>query len=477
MRSFTLLSNSASQPVSLLDSILSKVTRRESNDDVGSLMMQVFNREMLESQRRRTAESLLEVHELKHLDQRSDGSSSSTSTSTVCSECGNQDSALFAPSEDKHYIICQKCGVAASTTAPKSFTFESATRSTVSNERTSTNDGAFMLVQTSSVVANIMRVDSTTQLDHAKRRKARDTGGEHTSVPRGLKNEQAQMNKEAVREAILTDTSLSPVDLRRHDATIIAIHKTFSAAGVQCDGNHLFNRACKIFVNVFTRGCAHSQLCSSDNCRHTFTRRSVKVMAFEATRQLCETMSSDMESDGHAFGLSAPLAKKTVNTLLSQIQKYTLHNSSSTVRASFDELRNTPSEELKQPCKIARPQVTTSPNQHVDLLSLSMAAVEKLAVVNVSLMGKLKQHIRTPEFFSFLQNETAWDTDILALVVAIDAIKKMREPVGVCGVLGDALNRLSKKQRVSGGALKNLAKSIPVFHIDAADHDDSEMWQ
>lgn len=511
---------------SLLNSIMSKVSRQESKQSLDAFLFDVFKKDWAAAQQENsTTAALFEQEELAFREQKrciatttttttnttnttntantatATNTASDTATNTAtntntntatntntdrCTECGNADAAKFAPSDDKRFLVCQMCGAASRHANFKSHTYESTTRcTTVAADATHLNDGAAALASTAKIVSGALRLDGvSTSNDHAKRRRARDAHIDHTSAPGPHRAAHDRLCREATRESIRDDTGLTQGQIQTHDKIIVEIHSVFASVGIDTDASPLFDATCKRFEGLYTKGATHLSLCASDRCQAAFLRRSVKVVARECIRQVVDVVSAGSAGGQTTFGMAPIVSKKTVCKLAANIAPYTAHNSSNAVKLEFQKLFDTSATDLALPCAPPSPVATASATASATSSAIVLApdppsvAAYSLAARRPALSNALKAASKlglcTAEVVdectkslmrpTFYQwIEETWAWDIDLLALALlYKAIEHRHPMA----LKQAMMRTALKKRVDGNTLKTMLQSIPFAAAD-----------
>ena len=449
--------------------------------------MQVYEHGFRQQQQRRFGESaLLEEHEMRvprlnDQERGEDGLDGAECAAgypernvMTCGNCKNRDAASFMQSDDQRYIVCQKCGVAVCNTAPKSFSFESFSRCTVDNQEHRSN-GVAMLAHTSTIVADTMRVDATTQNDHARRRRQRDACGTSTPVPSSLRDAHLKMTRDATRETIRIDNGLSQQEVQKHDHVIIEIHRVFSQEGIACDNSPVFDRVCQTFATLFTRGCVHSKLCQSDRCKASFVHRSKRVVARECIRQVADSMASEVERDDSCMSMTSVTCKKIISKMSNGVRPYANHNSSVAVKLEYELLNESSSLELTSPC----PCSPTSGSSHskiafhksedaarIEILKVSLSSAEKLDLAAPHIVSAARNALDTPILFKWVLRTKNWSPDLLALALLLNAQSNTSDTR--TKALTETAERTSRKQRITESTFKRLLQDTPKVELETS---------
>ena len=470
------------KPESLLESILSKVSKRSNSTNVESLLMQVYDHGFRQQQQRRFGESaLLEEHERRvprlnkqegDAEEAEEAEENPKKYGMTCTNCKNRDATAFMPSDDKRYIVCQKCGVAVSATAPKSSSFESFSRCTLDNKVHRSN-GVAMLAHTSAIVADTMRVDATTQNDHARRRRQRDACGTSTPVPSSLRDAHLKMTRDATRETIRVDNGLSQQEVTKHDHVIIEIHRVLSQEGVPCDNSPVFDRVCQTFATLFTRGCVHSKLCQSDRCKAAFVHRSKRVIARECIRQVADSMTAEVERDQSCMSMTSVACKKIISKMSNGVRPYAKHNSSVAVKLEYEVLNECSSLELTSPCACSpTPGASHSKSMfhksadaaRIEILKISLSSAEKLDLAAPHVVSAARKALDTPLFFKWVLRTQDWSPDLLALALLLNAQSNTSDTR--IKTLKETAERTSRKQRITESTFKRLLQDTPKVELE-----------
>lgn len=446
--------------------------------------MQVYDYGFRQQQKRRFGESaLLEEHERRvprlneqkgEAEETEEADENPKRSGMTCSNCKNRDAATFMQSDDKRYIVCQKCGVAVSATAPKSSSFEALSRCTVDNQEHRSN-GVAMLAHTSTIVADTMRVDTTTQNDHARRRRQRDACGTSTPVPSSLRDAHLKMTREATRETIRIDNGLSQQEVQKHDHVIIEIHRLFSQEGIPCDNSPVFDRVCHTFATLFTRGCVHSKLCQSDRCKVAFVHRSKRVIARECIRQVADTMTAEVERDDSCMGMVSVTCKKIISKMSNGVRPYANHNSSVAVKLEYEVLNECSSLELTSPCAcsptfgVSRAKSTFHKSEdatRIEILKISLSSAEKLDLAAPHVVSAARKALDTPILFKWVLRTRNWSPDLLALALLLNAQSNTSDTR--ITELKNTAERTSRKQRITESTFKRLLQDTPRVELETS---------
>lgn len=332
-----------------------------------------------------------------------------------CPGCFQRDRTRVVPSADRSGDVCADCGACLGLLM-KEARYEA-------ERRGETSAGA---------AASVAELDARDAASSSARQRMREKNESATTVPRSLEHAQAAMTREAARET-LASAGMTSKQKKASDRSIVGIHSTFQAAGLNPDVNPLCQRAGRLCELLHARGCAHARSCPLEGraCLAVLIKSSDAAFVAAASINHVISAADAAAGRGEAFDdVAPPKTAEMCAGLREQLVKfYALTRDVEEAKVAIRRLLNATTTDLGKICEeIEEPAapLEADPTAAGDVsdddafaarLRSAMRAVSTLGLCRPSAVDGAVARLGGVATHAWLASKRDWPIDVVALLI------------------------------------------------------------
>lgn len=364
------------------------------------------------------AQILEAVHFLKRRRQARDyieQTASMASDGWMCPGCFQRDRSRVIPSADRSGDVCVDCGACLGQCL-KEARYEAERRGEL---------GA------STAVTLVSELDARDAASSSARQRMREKKEGASTVPKVLEHAQSAVVRGAALDALST-AGMTVKQKKASDRSIVCVHSTFSAAGLNPDVNPLCQRAGRLCEILHARGCAHARTCpvSGRACVAVLIKGSDAPFVAAASMHHVILLAEEAAARGEAFdGLDLKKVLGMCASLKEQMSKfYSLTRDVEESKIAIRRLLGATTtqlatvchelEEPPAPLEVKEEEAVGDDDQaFASRLRSAMRAVSALGLCRPSVVDAAEARLGGVSTHNWLSHKRDWPIDVVALIV------------------------------------------------------------
>jgi hypothetical protein len=384
-----------------------------------------------------------------------------------CRGCGETDMSHLAISSDKSGYVCDVCGTCDLPNMQEK-DFDTKNRTTC--------------MPTNPVATELDAQEFKSAVNRRKERVAREVLSH--GVPSSLRGTHDRIARQSVKESSLIGM-LPHRDRKRMDKTIIHIHSTFNASGLNPDSNPLCIDASNLASLLFAKTASHIACCPNSNmtCFASLTRQAdAKLIGNTCIKKTIDE-ARRITSTGNAFQQIGPFDVREMTEKLT-VQMSAFLKLVSVVRdaeSAVDRIVGVTAAQLCLSCdktdecnasedatgfcdsRVTKETEendteTSKTDEFLHKVSVSVESAKMLGWVDEKVAELVQRHVRSVSCYDWVDSITTWPPDLVTAVLSLKASGFLKLPISN---LKTITRKIAKKHNISNETVQSALDSLP----------------